>query len=170
MENQRFTELFDATPTARVAKVREWQATAWLTKGGLDRIEGIGGAFTALGDALTEAAEQKPDANGKIRLDETKFSRLCGTLGGRAEQAQTYFPVPFKELRQNWSDALRRLRSDSRTCQDALATGEDAKFATNAERSRRFQESLDGMSPAMSTLTDVLGKLRTMLPPSKDGS
>ncbi|MFE4537494.1 M48 family metalloprotease [Streptomyces scopuliridis] len=170
VENQRFAELFDTPQTARVAKVREWQAAAWLGKGGLDRIGGMGDAFTALGDALTEAAEQKPDTNGKIRLDETKFSRLCGTLGGRAAQARKYFPVPFKELQQPWSDALRRLQSDSRTCQDAMAMGEDAKFATNAERSLRFQQSLDGMSAAMDALTDVLQKLDAMAFPSKDGT
>ncbi|MET8824302.1 M48 family metalloprotease [Streptomyces sp. NPDC004610] len=168
--DQRFAELFDTPQTARVAKVREWQATAWLTKGGLDRIEGMGDAFTALGDALTEAADQEPDTNGKIRLDETKFSRLCGTLGERAAQARKYFPVPFKELQQPWSDALRQLQSGGRTCQDAMAMGEDAKFATDAERSLRFEQSLDDMSAGMDALTGVLQKLDAMAFPSKDGS
>ncbi|MDN3297462.1 M48 family metalloprotease [Streptomyces ficellus] len=166
---RRFTELFDTPPTARVAKVREWQALAWLSKGGLDRMAALSEAFSALGEGLTEAADQKPNANGKIELDDQKFTRLCATLGKRAAEARDYFPLPFRELDQPWSTALRQLQQHARGCQDALATGENAKYPTPAERSRRFQQSLDGMLTAMNTASTALEKLRaTALPPKNN--
>ncbi|MET9481640.1 M48 family metalloprotease [Streptomyces sp. NPDC006638] len=162
-ETRKFLELMDTPPTARAAKVREWQALAWLTKGGLTRIERISGAFLALGDALREAGDQKPGANGKIRLDSKKFSRLCSDVAKEARAAQAYFRVPDTDLQKKWSGALQRLDRSGRSCVSALA---DDTAAAGEKGGDVFLLSIDGMAAAVGELTLVLQELYARTAPS----
>ncbi|WP_327233808.1 M48 family metalloprotease [Streptomyces sp. NBC_01317] len=160
---RKFRELLDTPPTARAAKVREWQALAWLTKGGLTRFGRISVAFLALADALRKAGDQKPNANGKIRLDSEEFSRLCADLAKEAGAAQTYFRVPDADLQKKWSNALHRLDRSGRECVSALA---DDTPTSDKNGDDTFLLSIDDMPAAVKELTLVLEELRARAAPS----
>nr|WP_237530942.1 M48 family metalloprotease [Streptomyces sp. SID3212] len=155
-ETRKFLELLDTPPTARAAKIREWQALAWLSKGGLTRIGRVSDAFLALADALREAGDQKPGANGKIRLDSKEFSRLCSDVAKEAGAAQAYFRVPDADLQKKWSNALHRLDRSGKACVSALA---DDTAATGENGGDAFLLSLDDMPAAVKELTLVLTEL-----------
>ncbi|MGP3732237.1 M48 family metalloprotease [Streptomyces sp. GDS52] len=152
-------DLVDSSPTARRAKIREWQALAWLGHGGLTHYERIADAVKDFSDALTAAGKQKPRDNGTIRLDNEKFSRLCGALATRADDALAYFPVPDENLQKSWSGSLREIARQGRICQDVLAPGDDGPYKTEADRSRAFSQVLDEMLRAVRPLTTILDKI-----------
>ncbi|MEU1576760.1 M48 family metalloprotease [Streptomyces collinus] len=152
-------DLVDSPPTARKAKIREWQMLAWLDHGGLAHYKRIADGVADVGDALTTAGKQKPGSNGKIRLDTKKFSGLCGSLVKRADDALAYFPVPDKNLQKTWSGSLKGIARQGRICQDAMTRGDDDPYKTEADRSRAFSRALDGTLKALGRLTTVLDKM-----------
>lgn len=162
--------LVDSPPTARRAKVRAWQALAWLEHGGLTHYRRIGEAVGDLGDALTAAGRQKPGANGKVSLDTKKFARLCGTLAQRADEALAYFPVPDRSAQQDWSGALAAIARNGRVCRDTMTSGHDGAYRTDADRERAFNRSLAGALKAVETLTPTLEKIEKVATGSRTKS
>ncbi len=152
-------DLVDSPPTARKAKIREWQALAWLDHGGLTHAKRIVDAIREFSDALTAVEKQKPRNNGKIRLETKKFSRLCGALAKRADDALAYFPVPDKNLHKTWSGSLKGIARQGRICQDAMTPGDDDPYKTEADRARAFSQALDEILEAMDRLTATLKKI-----------
>jgi hypothetical protein len=152
-------DLVDSPPTARKAKIREWQMLAWLDHGGLTHYKRIADVITDVSDALTAAGKQKPRSNGKIRLDTKKFSGLCWALVKRADDALAYFPVPDKELQKTWSGSLKGIARQGRVCQDAMTRGDDDPYKTQADRSRAFSQALDEILKAVGRLTTILDKM-----------
>jgi hypothetical protein len=152
-------DLVWAPPPARRAKIRAWQALAWLAHGGMEHYKNIGDALTDLGDALTAAGRQKPRANGKIRIDSEKIGRLCVALARHAEDALDYFPVPDKALQKDWSRSLTALSRQGRTCRTALTDDDKGPYKTHADRERAFFRSLDEINKAASKLASLLDKI-----------
>ncbi|WP_158778887.1 M48 family metalloprotease [Streptomyces cellulosae] len=151
-------DLVDAPPTARTAKIREWQARAWLGHGGLTHSKRIVDAATDISDAFA-AAVQKPRDNGETMLETKKFSRLCGALAKRADDALAYFPVPDKNLQKTWSVTLKGIARQGRICQDAMTPGDADPYRTEADRARVFNQALDEIFDALDPLVAVLDKI-----------
>ncbi|MEV4442699.1 M48 family metalloprotease [Streptomyces sp. NPDC049577] len=133
----RLLELLDAPRTARTATIRQWQALAWLNKGGLRHVAGLSRGYLALTSAIGKAAAQEPTAQGTIEIDESEFARLCGTLGSRVRDARRYFPFPDPALDRRWSKTLDRIARDSEDCLSGTTGGKDG-----AERERAFARFL----------------------------
>ncbi|MFH8411360.1 M48 family metalloprotease [Streptomyces sp. NPDC018019] len=136
-------------PTAASPKLRSWQTWSWLSNGGARHTQQLTRAVLALNTEILRTAERKRKANGKTEVDEKAFRRLCGTLDQRVAQAQGYFPVPVRDLRKPWSDALSRLRHGARNCQAAVAPPTGRPPRTPAERERLFTASLDEVAEGM---------------------
>ena len=167
---QRFGALLDTPATARGAKIREWQALAWLTKGGLTRIKRINDAYVQLSDALIEMAEQKPGPNGKIKLDGDELGRLCGTLGRRAKEADSYFAMPDRDLQKRWSGTLRRLVSGSGDCVSGVGEGKGTKKQSDAERDRLLKRFLEDSPRLMQELGRILDDISRVATTSSKSS
>jgi Zn-dependent protease with chaperone function len=158
------TDLVDAAPRARSARVRAVQAGAWLGHGGLDHFGAINKSVKDFGNALLAAAK-KPGPNGKVSVEKKEFHRICGTLVRRAENAKAYFPVPDPAMQKKWSETLAALSRHGNTCRDAMAPG-DEKYRTDAERSRAFTASLDGLQKAMEALEPLLTEIEEAAAPA----
>ncbi|MFI8192403.1 M48 family metalloprotease [Streptomyces sp. NPDC085946] len=162
------TDLVDAAPRARSEKIRVWQALAWLGHGGLEHSRAIGEAAGDLGDALTAAGEQRPGEDGRVRLDEGRFRRVCGTLAERATDALAYFPVPDRDLQKRWSASLSAVSRHGRTCREAMTPGSGG-YRSDAERARAFDTALQKMLDAVGSLMPLLEEIgEVALPASRD--
>lgn len=166
---QRFRALLDTPAAARGAKIREWQALAWLTKGGLTRTKRINDTYLQLSDALIEMAGQKPGPNGKIKLDGDKLGRLCGTLGRRAKEADSYFAMPDRELQKRWSGTLRRLAGGSGDCVSGVGDGKGTKKQSDAERDRLFKRFLEDSPHLIEELGRILDDIARVAKTSSKG-
>ncbi|UQA97042.1 M48 family metalloprotease [Streptomyces halobius] len=155
-EIRDLTGLISSPPRARAAKIREWQAAYWLSKGGQARVRRINDAVRAVDFELLNAARQKPNKDGLVQPDEKAFHRVCGTLGKRVDAARSYFPVPDRGLRESWSEALRLLDRGARSCQEAMVPGRANQHATDAELSALFLQSLDDMRKGTDALRRTL--------------
>ncbi|MGW0421540.1 hypothetical protein [Streptomyces sp. NPDC003015] len=154
----RVDDLVDSPPTARTAKIREWQALAWLQHGGLTHSKRIVDAAQDISHAYT-AAVQKPRDNGKIMLETKKFSRLCGALAKQADDALAYFPVPDKKLQKTWPVTLKGIARQGRICQDAMTPGDDDPYTTEADRARAFDQALDEIFDALDSLGSMMEEI-----------
>ncbi|MFG2459918.1 M48 family metalloprotease [Streptomyces sp. NPDC048523] len=154
----RVDDLVDSPPTARTAKIREWQALAWLQHGGLTHSKRIVDAAQDISHAYT-AAVQKPRDNGRIMLETKKFGRLCGALATRADDALAYFPVPDKKLQKTWPVTLKGIARQGRICQDAMTPGDDDPYTTEADRARAFDQALDEIFDALDSLGSMMEEI-----------
>ncbi|GAB2990623.1 hypothetical protein GCM10023080_065440 [Streptomyces pseudoechinosporeus] len=158
------TDLVEAAPRARSARIRSAQAAAWMAHGGTKHYEGIGDSLTELGEALTAAAKQ-PDNDGKIKLEEKKFRHICGTMARRADDALAYFPVPDQNIQKEWSTSLAAVSRHSRTCRDAMTPGND-RFKTEEDRARAFSASLEDLLKASDKLSPTLSRIKKVAEPA----
>ncbi|MEU1933166.1 M48 family metalloprotease [Streptomyces coeruleorubidus] len=158
----------DAAPRARSAKIRAWQALAWLMHGGLDHFGAINKSAGEFSDALL-AAMEKPGPNGEARVEKKEFHRICGTLVRRTEDAMAYFPVPDQGIQKKWSETLTALSHHAKTCRDATAPG-DETYKTEAERSKAFTTSVEGVQKTTVALGELLTEVeKVALPANRRG-
>ncbi|MFH8659121.1 M48 family metalloprotease [Streptomyces afghaniensis] len=162
------TDLVEAAPRARSARIRAWQALAWLAHGGLDHFAAINRSAGRFSEALL-AAMEKPGPNGEARVEKTEFHRICGTLVRRTEDAMAYFPVPDQRIQKKWSETLTALSHHASTCRDATAPG-DETYQTDAERSQAFTKSVEGVQNTTEALGELLTEVeKVALPANKRG-
>ncbi|CAM5302686.1 hypothetical protein SVIOM74S_00816 [Streptomyces violarus] len=95
--------------------------------------------------------------------------RICGTLVRRTEDAMAYFPVPDQGIQKKWSETLTALSHHAKTCRDATAPG-DETYKTEAERSKAFTTSVEGVQKTTVALGELLTEVeKVALPANRRG-
>ena len=148
-------------PPAQAPQTRAWQAASWLNNGGTRHAQQINAASVALNSELLKAASGKPNADGKVTLDEKVFHRLCGALSRRVEEARDYFPAPARDLQKNWSAALNKVHHGAQECQEATVPPKSTPQRTDAERGRLFTASLNEIVSGMQTFGTSVQDIKT---------
>ncbi|MFF4749375.1 hypothetical protein ACWD5R_21825 [Streptomyces sp. NPDC002514] len=92
------------------ARMRSWQAWAWMYHGGTERFEQIRHALEQLNKLLGEGQQRG------VQPDWAGYRRTCAALDSTVENTEQYFPVPLADLQKEWESALLTMRQGARRC------------------------------------------------------
>ncbi|MFE9611451.1 M48 family metalloprotease [Streptomyces sp. NPDC006012] len=111
------------------ARMRSWQAWAWMYHGGNERSQRIRHALERLTRLLGDGQQQgaQPDWDA--------YRRICAAVDSTVADAGQYFPVPLADLQKEWASALSTMRQGTRRCVTVTGTpaaGQDSTQARNA--------------------------------------